>query len=66
MEINKGQTVAIVGSTGSGKSTMIKLILRLYDVTEGDIKFDNINIKDLALTSLRSNIALVRHDIFLF
>ena len=66
VEINKGQTVAIVGSTGSGKSTMIKLILRLYDVTEGDIKFDNINIKDLDLTSLRSNIALVSQDIFLF
>ena len=46
VEINKGQTVAIVGSTGSGKSTMIKLILRLYDVTKGDIKFDNIAAKD--------------------
>ena len=59
VEINKGQTVAIVGSTGSGKSTMIKLILRLYDVTDGDIKFDHINIKDLDLKSLRNNIALV-------
>jgi ABC-type multidrug transport system, ATPase and permease components len=66
VEINKGQTVAIVGSTGSGKSTMIKLILRLYDVTEGDIKFDHINIKDLDLKSLRNNIALVSQDIFLF
>ena len=66
VEINKGQTVAIVGSTGSGKSTMIKLILRLYDVTEGDINFDHINIKDLDLKSLRNNIALVSQDIFLF
>ena len=45
---------------------MIKLILRLYDVTEGDIKFDHINIKDLDLKSLRNNIALVSQDIFLF
>ena len=66
VEINKGETVAIVGSTGSGKSTMIKLILRLYDVDNGNIKFDQIDIKDLNLESLRSNIALVSQDIFLF
>ena len=66
VEINKGQTVAIVGSTGSGKSTMIKLILRLYDVSKGSIKFDQIDIKDLNLQSLRNNIALVSQDIFLF
>ena len=66
VEINKGDTVAIVGSTGSGKSTMIKLILRLYDVSEGSIKFDQIDIKDLNLQSLRNNIALVSQDIFLF
>ena len=66
VEINKGENVAIVGSTGSGKSTMIKLILRLYDVDEGNIKFDQINIKDLKLESLRNNIALVSQDIFLF
>jgi ATP-binding cassette subfamily B protein len=66
VEINKGETVAIVGSTGSGKSTMIKLILRLYDVDDGNIKFDHINIKDFNLQSLRNNIALVSQDIFLF
>jgi len=66
VEINKGENVAIVGSTGSGKSTMIKLILRLYDVDNGNIKFDQIDIKDLNLESLRSNIALVSQDIFLF
>jgi len=66
VEINKGDNVAIVGSTGSGKSTMIKLILRLYDVDKGNIKFDQINIKDLNLESLRNNIALVSQDIFLF
>ena len=66
VQIDKGENVAIVGSTGSGKSTMIKLILRLYDVDEGNIKFDQINIKDLKLESLRNNIALVSQDIFLF
>ena len=66
VEINKGDNVAIVGSTGSGKSTMIKLILRLYYVDKGNIKFDQINIKDLNLESLRNNIALVSQDIFLF
>ena len=66
IQINKGQNIAIVGSTGSGKSTMIKLILRLYDVDKGNIKFDQIDIKDLNLVSLRNNIALVSQDIFLF
>ena len=66
IEINKGQNIAIVGSTGSGKSTMIKLILRLYDVDNGIVKFDDIDIKDLKLESLRENIALVSQDIFLF
>ena len=66
IEINKGQNIAIVGSTGSGKSTMIKLILRLYDVDNGIVKFDEIDIKDLKLESLRENIALVSQDIFLF
>ena len=64
--INKGQTTAIVGSTGSGKSTLIKLILRLYDSTSGEIKFDGKNIRDLELNSLRNKIGLVSQDIFLF
>ena len=63
---NKGQTTAIVGSTGSGKSTLIKLILRLYDSTSGEIKFDGKNIRDLELDSLRNKIGLVSQDIFLF
>ena len=66
IEINKGQTTAIVGSTGSGKSTLIKLILRLYDSTSGEIKFDGKNIRDLELDSLRNKIGLVSQDIFLF
>ena len=66
IDINKGQTTAIVGSTGSGKSTLIKLILRLYDSTSGEIKFDGKNIRDLDLDSLRNKIGLVSQDIFLF
>ena len=66
ININKGQTTAIVGSTGSGKSTLIKLILRLYDSTSGEIKFDGKNIRDLELDSLRNKIGLVSQDIFLF
>ena len=66
ININKGQTTAIVGSTGSGKSTLIKLILRLYDSTSGEIKFDGKNIRHLELDSLRNKIGLVSQDIFLF
>ena len=66
IDINKGQTTAIVGSTGSGKSTLIKLILRLYDSTSGEIKFDGKNIRDLEVDSLRNKIGLVSQDIFLF
>ena len=66
IDINKGQTTAIVGSTGSGKSTLIKLILRLYDSTSGEIKFDGKNIRHLELDSLRNKIGLVSQDIFLF
>ena len=66
LTIETGQTTAIVGSTGSGKSTLIKLILRLYDSTSGEIKFDGKNIRDLELDSLRNKIGLVSQDIFLF
>ncbi len=66
INIKKGETSAIVGSTGSGKSTLIKLILRLYDSTSGEIKFDETSIKDLEIESLRNKIGLVSQDIFLF
>ena len=66
LEIEKGSTTAIVGSTGSGKSTLIKLLLRLYDVESGKIIFDDENIQDLNIHSLRKNIGLVSQDIFLF
>ncbi|MDG1228511.1 MAG: ABC transporter ATP-binding protein [Candidatus Actinomarina sp.] len=66
INIKKGSTTAIVGSTGSGKSTLIKLLLRLYDVKDGKIKFDDIDIRDLNIHSLRKTIGLVSQDIFLF
>ena len=66
IKIKKGETSAIVGSTGSGKSTLIKLLLRLYDSTSGEIIFDNDDIKDLEIDSLRNKIGLVSQDIFLF
>lgn len=65
-EVHPGQTVAIVGTTGSGKSTLTKLISRLYDINEGKILIDNIDIREYALESLRSQISFIEQDIFLF
>ena len=62
----KGKTTAIVGSTGSGKSTLIKLILRFYEKNSGKIFFDNNEIESLVIDSLRSKIGLVSQDVFLF
>lgn len=64
--VQPGQTIAIVGTTGSGKSTLTKLISRLYDVDDGRILIDNIDIRDYALQSLRSQISFIEQDIFLF
>mgnify|MGYP003314045022 CR=1 FL=1 len=64
--IDRGEKIAIVGATGSGKSTMIKLILRLYDLENGVIKINNKNIKNYKISDLRSSISLVNQDIFLF
>ena len=66
IEIMKGKTTAIVGSTGSGKSTLIKLILRFYEKNSGKIIFDNNEIESLVIDSLRSKIGLVSQDVFLF
>ena len=66
LSINSGEKVAIVGSTGSGKTTLINLILRFYESNSGSIFIDNINIKDIDLKNLRSQISLVTQDIFLF
>jgi ATP-binding cassette subfamily B protein len=61
-----GQTVAIVGPTGSGKSTLISLIGRYYDCTDGAVLVDGINVKDIDLKLLRKNISVAMQDIFLF
>lgn len=66
LSINSGEKVAIVGSTGSGKTTLINLILRFYESNSGSIFIDNKNIKDIDLKNLRSQISLVTQDIFLF
>ena len=66
LTINAGQTTAIVGSTGSGKSTLIKLLLRLYEINNGSISYDSNSLKDIELSSLRGKIGLVSQDVFLF
>ena len=66
LNIEAGKTTAIVGSTGSGKSTLIKLLLRLYDLDSGEVNFDSTELKQLKLESLRRNIGLVSQDVFLF
>ena len=65
-KINKGETIAIIGSTGSGKSTIVKLIDRFFDVTSGEILLNGINIKDLSFEDLRSEIGLVPQKGMLF
>ncbi len=61
-----GQTIAIVGQTGSGKSTLTKLVNRIYDVDEGHILVDGVDVRDWSLDSLRSQISTIEQDIFLF
>ena len=64
--ITKGETIAILGKTGSGKSSIVNLVSRLYDVSDGTIKIDNIPIKDINLNDLRKGIGFVPQDPFLF
>lgn len=66
LDIPAGKTIAIVGSTGSGKSTLVKLLLRLYEVQAGTITLDGIELRQLNLKDLRSCIGLVSQDVFLF
>lgn len=65
-KVKKGETLAILGKTGSGKSTILSLISRLYDTTEGSIKIDNQKISNLNLFDLRNSIGIVPQDAFLF
>ncbi len=66
VDVKAGETVAIVGATGAGKSTIINLVNRFYEISEGQICIDNINIDEYSLNSLRKQIAVVLQDVFLF
>lgn len=66
LNIRAGSTVAIMGQTGSGKSTLLSLIGRYYDATTGDIKIDEVDVKDINLNTLRKNMSVVQQDTFLF
>jgi ATP-binding cassette, subfamily B, bacterial len=64
--VEPGQTVALVGQTGAGKSTLTKLINRTYDVTDGTLTIDGVNVKAWDLQALRSQISIIEQDVFLF
>lgn len=66
LDVKAGETVAIVGSSGVGKTTLCSLIPRFYEVSEGEILLDGINIKDIPLNSLRKNVGVVQQDVYLF
>jgi len=66
LKVNAGQTVALVGKTGAGKSTMIKLLSRFHDPTDGQVLVDNINIRSITQQSLRQQMGIVLQDPFLF
>ena len=66
LHIKAGEKIALVGPSGSGKTTLCSLLSRFYDVTNGSIRIDGQNIKDVTLKSLRSNIGLVQQDVYLF
>ncbi|MFN3342368.1 MAG: ABC transporter ATP-binding protein, partial [Flavobacteriales bacterium] len=66
LEVKEGQTIAFVGATGAGKSSLINLLSRLYEFQKGEIRIDGRDIRDYKLMSLRKNIAVVLQDVFLF
>ena len=66
LEVNPGETLAIVGATGAGKSTIINLLSRFYEFNSGEIKIDGTSIRDYALSDLRKHVAVVLQDVFLF
>ena len=65
-KVEPGQTVGIIGTTGAGKSTIMNLLCRFYDTTEGEVLVDGINVKDYNLYDLRDNIGMAMQDVFLF
>ncbi len=65
-DVKKGEKLAIVGATGSGKTTIINLLSRFYDYDDGQILIDGINLKDFRISSLREKIAIIQQDVFLF
>ena len=65
-KVKPGQTVALVGQTGAGKTTLVKLINRIYDVSSGQVLVDGVDVRDWNLASLRSQISIIEQDIFLF
>ena len=65
-KVNSGKFLALVGHTGAGKSSIIRILNRFYEIEKGKIKIDNISIDDLTINSLRNNIALVQQEVFLF
>ena len=65
-KVNKGEVIALVGATGAGKSSVINLLTRFYDINRGEILIDGIPVKDYELSSLRNNIGVVLQDVFLF
>ena len=66
LKVEEGEMLGIVGRSGAGKSTLVNLISRLYDVNEGSIEIDGINVKDLAFSDLRRNVAMVSQDTYIF
>ncbi|HHV09449.1 MAG TPA: ABC transporter ATP-binding protein [Clostridiales bacterium] len=65
-KVKAGQTVGIIGSTGSGKSTLMNLLCRFYDTTSGEVLLDSVNVKDYDLYNMRDNIGMAMQDVFLF
>jgi ATP-binding cassette subfamily B protein len=66
LEVKAGEKVALVGATGSGKTTVVNLLMRFYDIDSGEILVDNVNIKDIDCNNLRKNTAIVLQDTVLF
>ncbi|NMV23040.1 ATP-binding cassette domain-containing protein, partial [Vibrio parahaemolyticus] len=65
-KIHPGESIALVGHTGSGKTTVTNLLMRFYDVSKGSILIDGVDIREWDLKSLRQNFAVVLQDVFLF